>query len=227
VVPAPEPITPPPPPDAELEIEVDVPVSVVHALRPDAAPDPAPIPETRVKPKAKVEPQSIALAQASTKVSAPGTEAFKVTAEETPSTQPTEAANEAPTPIAAAFKPTPREASPKETPGAPDAVRPHKKHQAPSRPRMLTLTLLDGTQVKLPAPTPQTEETSAEHHLTSRDLIQALLLHAEGKDVSAVLRDPHWETLFAALLSLLLKKGLVADWEFVEAWTKMRRQKGT
>lgn len=91
---------------------------------------------------------------------------------------------------------------------------------------MLTLTLLDGTQVKLPAPTPQAEETSAEHHLTSRDLIQALLLHAEGKDVSAVLRDAHWETLFAALLSLLLKKGLVADWEFVEEWTKMRRQKG-
>jgi type IV pilus assembly protein PilB len=235
VVAAPEPIAPPPPSDAELEIEVDVPVSVVHSLRPDAASEPAPIPATRVKPKAKEEPEPSALVQASPKVSAPGTEAFKVTAEETPSTQPAGAdvsstpttANEAPEPMVEAFKPPPGEAPPKETGGASDAVRPRKKRQAPSRPRMLTLTLLDGTQVKLPAPTPQTEETSAEHHLTSRDLIQALLLHAEGKDVSAVLRDAHRETLFAALLSLLLKKGLVADWEFVEEWTKMRRQKGT
>jgi type IV pilus assembly protein PilB len=220
VVAAPEPLAPAPPPDAELEIEVDVPVSVVHSLRPAAAApreapsEPAPIPATRVKPKPKDEPTSkeepatapVALVQAKPKPSVPGSEGFK--AEPSPEASPSAAAAAAP---AEEVREEPR---------------PRKKRSAPSRPRMLTLTLLDGTQVKLPAPTPQTEETSAEHHLTSRDLIQALLLHAEGKDVSAVLRDAHWETLFAALLSILLKKGLVADWEFVEEWTKMRRQKG-
>jgi type IV pilus assembly protein PilB len=92
---------------------------------------------------------------------------------------------------------------------------------------MLTLTLLDGTTIKLPTPTATAEETSTEHHLTTRDLVQALLARAEGKDVSDVLRDAHWETLFATLISLLLKKGLVADWEFVEEWTKMRRTRET
>ncbi len=101
-----------------------------------------------------------------------------------------------------------------------------QKKRAPSRPRMLSLTLLDGTTVTLPQPSAHHEEASAEHHLTSRDLIQALLLRAEGKDVSKVLGDAHWETLFAALLSLLLKKGVVADWEFVEQWNKVRRATG-
>ena len=232
VVAAPEPFAPAPPSDAELEIEVDVPVSVVHSLRPAAErtevpSEPAPIPATRVKPKSKdeAEPAATALVQGTPKTSAPGTEAFKA-ARETP-TPAAPSADTAQDP--AAPRPPPRLANESPSPSDPtpaEEPRPRKKRSAPSRPRMLTLTLLDGTQVKLPAPTPQAEETSAEHHLTSRDLIQALLLHAEGKDVSAVLRDAHWETLFAALLSLLLKKGLVADWEFVEEWTKMRRQKG-
>ena len=96
----------------------------------------------------------------------------------------------------------------------------------PSRPRMLTLTLLDGTTVKLPAPSQGAEEPTRGEHLTSRDLVQALLLRAEGKDVSEVLPNDEWQTLFATLLSLLLKKGLLADWEFVEEWTKLRRTKG-
>jgi type IV pilus assembly protein PilB len=235
IVAAPEPLTPAPAPDAELEIDVDVPVSVVHSLRPAAqAPraevpsEPAPIPATRVKPKSKEEPSPeapVAMVQAKPKASAPGSEAFKTDAAPPAETPPAETPPaEIETAKADAPKPPAKEIVAPEP--AVEEPRPRKKRSAPSRPRMLTLTLLDGTQVKLPAPTPQTEETSAEHHLTSRDLIQALLLHAEGKDVSAVLRDAHWETLFAALLSLLLKKGLVADWEFVEEWTKMRRQKG-
>jgi type IV pilus assembly protein PilB len=100
-----------------------------------------------------------------------------------------------------------------------------QKKRAPSRPKMLTLTLLDGTTVKLPQPSGARAETPTEHRLTSRDLIQALLLHAEGKDVSSVLRDAHWETLFATLLSLLLKKRLIADWEFVEEWTTVLRSR--
>jgi hypothetical protein len=37
--------------------------------------------------------------------------------------------------------------------------------------------------------------------------------------------DAHWETMFAALLTLLMRKGLVADWEFVEEWSKHRSKK--
>ena len=48
------------------------------------------------------------------------------------------------------------------------------------------------------------------------DLIAALRARALGKDTSAVLPDANWESLFAALLSVLIRKGLVADWEFVD-----------
>ncbi len=88
-------------------------------------------------------------------------------------------------------------------------------------PKMITLTLLDGTKVRLPAPgSAETEEV--EEQLTTRDLISALIARTQGKDVSRVLPDAHWESLFAALLSILMRKGLVADWEFVEEWKKHR-----
>ncbi|MFO0712858.1 MAG: hypothetical protein U0353_23595 [Sandaracinus sp.] len=204
VVPEPEALTTAAPSTAdELEIDVDIPVSVVHSLRPPAAE------EARVTEPAPGPP----LEEAPFVPAAPPTPADAAPLE--PVVESPVVAREAPVSPA-----------PPSEPIAPTPAEPRrKKRSAPSRPRMLTLTLLDGTTVKLPTPTAQAEETSAEHHLTSRDLIQALLLHAEGKDVSAVLRDAHWETLFAALLSLLLKKGLVADWEFVEEWTKMRRAK--
>lgn len=95
---------------------------------------------------------------------------------------------------------------------------------ASKRPRMLTLTLLDGTSIALP-PRAAAEETGApahHHELTTRDLIRALMLHGRGQDVRDVLGDARWETLIAALLAVLVKKGLVADWEFVEIWQKLR-----
>ena len=106
---------------------------------------------------------------------------------------------------------------------------PHESAEAPKveprkRPRQghaRALTLLDGT--KIPLPEPSNED--AEHTtggLTSRDLVQALLRRAEGKDVGDILDGVQWETLFATLLSLMLKKGLIADWEFVEQWNKVR-----
>jgi len=58
--------------------------------------------------------------------------------------------------------------------------------------------------------------------LTASDLVQALMAKAHGKDVSSVLPDGSWEPLFAALLSLLIRKGLIADWEFVDEWKKKR-----
>jgi len=90
--------------------------------------------------------------------------------------------------------------------------RPKKKR------RMLTLTLLDGTTVALPA----TRQVSApkDERLTTRDLVLALDARAQGKDVKTVLDGATWESLFSTLLSVLLRKGLVADWEFVEEWEK-------
>jgi len=112
-----------------------------------------------------------------------------------------------------------------EEPAAPEPapeelVREKKKRAA----KMITLTLLDGTKVRLPAPGSEPTD-EAEGRLTTRDLLIALRARAQGKDVSKVLPDAHWETMFAALLTLLMRKGLVADWEFVEEWSKHRSKK--
>jgi len=100
--------------------------------------------------------------------------------------------------------------------------------------RMVTLTLLDGTKVNLPAREPAAREpapklpslapaaASEANELTARDLIAALRAVSHGADASEILgNDVHWESLFSALLSLLLKKHLIADWEFVEELKKV------
>jgi type IV pilus assembly protein PilB len=136
--------------------------------------------------------------------------------------------------------------------GAPDdppssQVIPHPRGRAP---RMVALTLLDGTTITLPAkrkaasapaaaqaeqaeqatpapddaPAAGTSEPPADdplHHLTARDLAMALRVVAHGADASEVLgEDMRWEALFSALLSLLLKKHVIADWEFVDELKK-------
>src|SRR5579859_7543747 len=97
------------------------------------------------------------------------------------------------------------------------------------RPKMIALTLLDGTTIQLPAP-PKKRASAPDggergpsgvdamsDQLTARDLVSALRAVAHGADASEILgSEPRWETLFSALLSLMLKKGLIADWEFVE-----------
>jgi type IV pilus assembly protein PilB len=101
--------------------------------------------------------------------------------------------------------------------------------------RMVTLTLLDGTRVNLPAkssrppktggkapaaPLPRDDEEGGA--LTARDLVAALRAIAHGADGSEILGEKaRWEPLFAALLELLLKKHLIADWEFVEEFRKI------
>jgi hypothetical protein len=89
---------------------------------------------------------------------------------------------------------------------------------------MVTLTLLDGTKVNLPArsspPGKGAPETAAE--LTARDLVAALRALSHGADATEILGEkPRWEPLFAALLELLLKKHLIADWEFVEEFRRV------
>lgn len=98
--------------------------------------------------------------------------------------------------------------------------------------KMITLTLLDGSTVNLPArqaaqrrnvkrrSLPPTNAEGGE--LTARDLVAALRAVSHGADATEILGDNvHWEALFSALLSLLLKKHLIADWEFVEEYKKI------
>jgi type IV pilus assembly protein PilB len=89
----------------------------------------------------------------------------------------------------------------------------------------MTLTLLDGTVVRLPGASRRKDTPSmpTERGLTTRDLIHALRARAAGEDVSRILPDEDWEALFAALLSTLMRKGLIADWEFVDEWKKHRK----
>lgn len=90
--------------------------------------------------------------------------------------------------------------------------------------RMITMTLLDGTKINLPAKRPKEPEApaGAEHgELTAGDLVAALRAVAHGADATEVLgEEVSWEKLFGALLSILLKKHLVADWEFVAEYRK-------
>jgi len=98
--------------------------------------------------------------------------------------------------------------------------------------RMVTLTLLDGTKVNLPArepaspqPPPKVPSLSPPppgNDLTARDLVAALRAVSHGADATEILGSGvRWEAVFAALLSLMLKKQLIADWEFVEEYKKL------
>jgi hypothetical protein len=127
-------------------------------------------------------------------------------------------------------------------------------------PRMVALTLLDGTTITLPAkrrarerraPVAPQDEPAPEARfapdagpeaapdarpaatseppgiedslqgLTTRDLVLALRVVANGADASEVLgSNIRWEALFSALLSLLLKKHVIADWEFIDELKK-------
>jgi len=97
-----------------------------------------------------------------------------------------------------------------------------------SKPRMVALTLLDGTTLQLPA-RDKNRRTSIppsaggiSEGLTARDLISALRAVSHGADASEILGDePQWEPIIAALLSLLLKKGVIADWDFIEEYRKI------
>jgi hypothetical protein len=132
------------------------------------------------------------------------------------------------------------------TPPAPPAVDEQVENIPRPRgrsPRMVALTLLDGTTITLPAkrrgrpaeppadaPAPPPEERAQRseppgpdelHGLTARDLVTALRAVSHGADASEVLgTNVSWEAMFAALLSLMLKKHLIADWEFVEELKK-------
>ncbi len=96
--------------------------------------------------------------------------------------------------------------------GATDTAR-----RKPGGARMFNLTLLDGTTIALPPKGAKKEETPAADGLTTADLVSALRAAAEGKDASKTTGEPvKWEPIVAALLEILVRKGLIADWELID-----------
>ncbi len=90
--------------------------------------------------------------------------------------------------------------------------------------KMLSLTLLDGTTIALPSrPKGGRASTFASQEgLTASDFVSALRATSHGADASEILGEkPQWEPVVAALLSILLRKGLIADWELVEELRKI------
>lgn len=89
---------------------------------------------------------------------------------------------------------------------------------------MIALTLLDGTTIQLPARKGRSPSSPApsETDLTARDLVSALRAVSHGADAADILGEaPKWEPIVAALLSVLLRKGLIADWEFLDEYRKI------
>jgi type IV pilus assembly protein PilB len=162
-----------------------------------ADPAPAPSAATESKPT-RAEPEAVA----------------DVSAADVPA-DPTASAAAA-TPMASGTASAPTEAATKPSPQA-------SKSESKPKQRFVTLTLLDGTTVRLPAqrkPSGEAEEPVRGGGLTGADLVRALLAKGQGAAVDDVLGGASWEVLCATILQLMLKKGLVADWEFVEAYKK-------
>ena len=117
-------------------------------------------------------------------------------------------------PAAAPEKPAEVKKAPPPAPstGAAEAKAPEEPKPEPKKPRTITLTLLDGTTVKLPAPGSKAAAEAQSSTRTTNDLIRELFARGRGEE--------SLETLFATLLTLLLRRGLIADWEFVEELEK-------
>jgi type IV pilus assembly protein PilB len=146
--------------------------------------------------------------------------------ESVPSSTVAVAAAPPPTPLHEAAAPPPAKSAEKD---AKEGVRTRR-----NRPRMISLTLLDGTSISIPGPPkqrgsmpeipvpPNDAAAGMSDQLTARDLVSALRAVAHGVDASDILgTEPKWEAMFSALLSILLRKGLIADWEFVEEFRKI------
>jgi hypothetical protein len=160
---------------------------------------------------------------------------------DTPAPQPAPPAKPPPLTPAIAAAPPP-EAAADSPESEPDVQAEEREVVAPrkAKAKMFSLTLLDGTTISLPSPRKKRSSSAPEaeapeeqrvqlrpgeefsDQLTARDLVSALRAVAHGVDASEILgTEPRWEAMFSALLSILLRKGLIADWEFVEEFRKV------
>jgi type IV pilus assembly protein PilB len=116
----------------------------------------------------------------------------------------------APAPVAAAAK-------------AEDEPEPERRGgKTPRRRGGFSLTLLDGTTISLPVRGKKKRaQGAASDEITANDVVAALRAASHGADIKDVLGDARWEKVFAALLSLLLKKHLILDAEFIEELKKI------
>jgi len=194
------------------------------AVRPAQAPAPAP---GRPSASAPAQPPAPAQPSAPAPAPTPAREAAREAA-------PTPTRELAPPPPSAPSLPPGSARASAPPPARPSAPAPSSKSIVPpaSRPppsgRTISLTLLDGTKISLPASARRRHGGEgdaggdATDQLTARDMVSALRAVAHGVDASDVLgAEPRWEVLFSALLSILLRKGIIADWEFVEEFRKV------
>jgi hypothetical protein len=108
------------------------------------------------------------------------------------------------------------------------------------RSRMVSLTLLDGTTLTLPArsskgPSDAPDSSAASSFnegdpqgdagpdsLTGREVVAALKAACRGGDAGEVLgSNARWEAMFAALLTLLVRKRVITEWELLEELKKI------
>jgi type IV pilus assembly protein PilB len=94
--------------------------------------------------------------------------------------------------------------------------------------KQVQLTLLDGTTIKLPssqkkrATAARNDAPSSDDGLTASDLLAALRAAAHGADAAEILGDNlRWEKMFAAILSLLLRKHLILEKELIDELKKI------
>ncbi len=137
-------------------------------------------------------------------------------AEDAESPPPTTRSNPPPGGRAALALATTGENPAVDDPAPPTRVEGNEARRRPAK--MLSLTLLDGTTINLPAK----KTPAAQEGLTARDFVSALRATAHGADATEILGEkPQWEPVVAALLSVMLRKGLIADWEFIEELRKI------
>ncbi len=188
----------------------------------DLEPTSLPPPEARVSkpPHVSVKPAPEATPVSPAVASAPAPSAV-MTQESKAEASPVKPA----TPPSNAQPPAPTETIGEPPPSSESSQHiPVREHSMPlpkrgTAHRRITLTLLDGTKVTLPG---RPSKGSGAHgdtdmSLTARDIVQALRAKLHGQNAAEVLGEhDRWEGLFVALLSVLLKKHLIADWEFIE-----------
>jgi type IV pilus assembly protein PilB len=212
-----------------------LPMAAVPPTSPERKPEPPPLPPKRQKMPSISDATPLQATKPVSKPPPPAPPSKPPQAPSPPRTSPASQPDGPPTPTAQAMQVlTDADNAPNtDRPPPPDADHPDAMPDIEAREltagarkqRMVGITLLDGTSLALPTrPRRKSEPPNVGgiEQLTSRDLISALRALSHGADVTEILGDNvHWEAMFAALLSLLLKKGLLADWEFIEELRKI------